>query len=66
MAIKVIEQGLCNISEVYGLECTLYYPGLYAGATDMIAMHKGELAICDFKQSNKLKNVSGSKTIVFS
>jgi len=55
MAIKVIEQGLCNVSEVYGLECTLYYPGLYAGATDMIAMHKGELAICDFKQSNKLK-----------
>ena len=55
MAIKVIEQGLCNVSEYYGLEATLYYPGLYAGATDLIAMHKGEMAICDFKQSNKAK-----------
>ena len=55
MAIKVIEQGLCNVSEYYGLEACLYYPGLYAGATDLIAMHKGEMAICDFKQSNKPK-----------
>ena len=55
MAIKVIEQGLCNVSEYYGLEATLYYPGLYAGATDLVAMHKGEMAICDFKQSNKTK-----------
>ena len=29
MAIRVIEQGLCNLTEYYGLECTLYYPGLY-------------------------------------
>ena len=55
MAIKVIEQGLCNVSEYYGLEACLYYPGLYAGATDLVAMHKGEMAICDFKQSNKSK-----------
>ena len=55
MAIKVIEQGLCNVSEYYGLEATLYYPGLYAGATDLVARHKGEMAICDFKQSNKTK-----------
>ena len=31
MAIRVIEQGLCNVPEYYGTECTLYYPGLYAG-----------------------------------
>ena len=54
-AIRVIEQGLCNVTEYYGLEATLYYPGLYAGATDLIAMHKGEMAICDFKQTNKPK-----------
>ena len=24
MALKVIEQGLCNVSEYYGTECTLY------------------------------------------
>lgn len=55
MAIRVIEQGLCNISEYYGLEATLYYPGLYAGATDLVAVHKGQDAIVDFKQTNKPK-----------
>ena len=42
MAMRIIEQGLSNITEYYGLESTLFYPGLYAGATDMIALHKGE------------------------
>ena len=55
MAIRVIEQGLCNLSEYYGTECTLYYPGLYAGATDLVAVHKGSDAIVDFKQTNKPK-----------
>jgi hypothetical protein len=55
MAIRVIEQGLCNISEYYGLECTLFYPGLYAGATDLVGVHKGSDAIIDFKQTNKPK-----------
>ncbi len=55
MAIRVIEQGLCNISEYYGIECTLFYPGLYAGQTDMVGIHKGSDAIIDFKQTNKPK-----------
>ena len=55
MAIRVIEQGLCNLTEYYGTECTLYYPGLYAGATDLVAVHKGQDAIIDFKQTNKPK-----------
>ena len=55
MALKVIEQGLCNVSEYYGTECTLYYPGLYAGQTDLVATHKGDIAIIDFKQTNKVK-----------
>ena len=55
MAIRVIEQGLCNIPEYYGTECTLYYPGLYAGQTDLVAVHKGKDAIIDFKQTNKPK-----------
>ena len=55
MAIRVIEQGLCNVTEYYGTECTLYYPGLYAGQTDLVAMHKGDIAIIDFKQTNKPK-----------
>ena len=55
MAIRVIEQGLCNLTEYYGTECTLYYPGLYAGQTDLVAVHKGSDAIIDFKQTNKPK-----------
>tara|TARA_R100000781_G_scaffold20504_1_gene15506 strand:- start:291 stop:1007 length:717 start_codon:yes stop_codon:yes gene_type:complete len=55
MAVRVIEQGLCNVSEYYGLECTLFYPGLYAGATDLVGVHKGQDAIIDFKQTNKPK-----------
>ena len=55
MALKVIEQGLCNVSEYYGTECTLYYPGLYAGQTDLVALHKDDIAIIDFKQTNKPK-----------
>jgi genome maintenance exonuclease 1 len=55
MAIRVIEQGLCNVSEYYGIECTLHYPGLYAGQTDMVGVHKGSDAIIDFKQTNKPK-----------
>ena len=55
MALRVIEQGLCNVTEFYGSECTLYYPGLYAGQTDLIAMYKNEMAVIDFKQTNKPK-----------
>ena len=55
MAIKVIERGLCNVPEYYGIECTLFYPGLYAGQTDLVGIHKGQDAIIDFKQTNKPK-----------
>ena len=55
MAIRVIEQGICNEPDYYGTECTLYYPGLYAGQTDLVAVHKGQDAIIDFKQTNKPK-----------
>ena len=55
MAIRIIEQGLCNITEYYGTECTLHYPGLYAGQTDLVGIHRGKDAIIDFKQTNKPK-----------
>jgi len=55
MALQVIQSGLSNLTEYYGTECTLYYPGLYAGQTDLVAIHKGEDAIIDFKQTNKPK-----------
>ena len=55
MAKQVIERGLCNVPEFYGTEVTLYYPGLYAGSTDLVGIHKCDDAIIDFKQTNKPK-----------
>lgn len=55
MARKVITEGFTNINEVWGNEVSLYYPGLYAGTTDCVGVHKGQDCIMDFKQSNKPK-----------
>ena len=55
MASKIIESGLRDLEEVWGQEVTLYYPGLYAGATDVVGVYNGAPAIIDFKQSNKPK-----------
>ena len=55
MAAKIIETGLAPISEYYGSEVTLHYPGLYAGSTDLVCYHEGKETIIDFKQANKPK-----------
>ena len=55
MAEKVIEIGLAPVDEYYGSEVTMYYPGLYAGQTDLVCIHDEEDAIVDFKQSNSPK-----------
>ena len=55
MANKVIEIGLAPVEEWYGTEVTLFYPGLYAGATDLVCKHNGLDSIVDFKQANKPK-----------
>ena len=55
MAKKIIESGLGDLEEVWGSEVTLYYPGLYAGATDIVGVYQGKPAIIDFKQTNKPK-----------
>ena len=55
MANKVIEMGLTPVEEYYGSEVTLYYPGLYAGSTDLVCLHNGLETIADFKQANKPK-----------
>ena len=55
MAEKVIEIGLAPVEEYYGSEVTMYYPGLYAGSTDLVCSHNGEDAIVDFKQANRPK-----------
>ena len=55
MAEKVIDVGLTPVEEIYGSEVTLYYPGLYAGSTDLVCVHNGKDSIVDFKQSNSPK-----------
>jgi ATP-dependent exoDNAse (exonuclease V) beta subunit len=55
MAQVVIQQGLCNVNEIWGVEVPLYFPGLYAGTTDGLGLHLNEQAIIDYKQTNKPK-----------
>jgi len=56
MAYQIYDQGLRDkLSEIWGSEVTVYYPGLYAGATDVVGVYEGQQSIVDFKQSNKPK-----------
>lgn len=55
MAKVIAERGLSNVPEYYGTEVNVYYPGLYAGQTDLMCVHNGSDAIVDFKQTNKPK-----------
>jgi hypothetical protein len=55
MADVVIQSGLKDLEEVWGSEVTLYYPGLYAGATDVVGIYDGKESIIDFKQTNRPK-----------
>ena len=55
MAQKIIDVGLTPISEYYGSEISLYYPGLFAGSTDLVCIHNGKETIVDFKQANRPK-----------
>ena len=56
MAKEIIDKGLKNrLEEIYGVECTLYYPEKYAGTADCIGVYEGKETIIDFKQSNKPK-----------
>ncbi|MDC1365650.1 hypothetical protein N8256_01260 [Pelagibacteraceae bacterium] len=56
MADEIIEQGIKGkLSEIYGTESCLYYPGKYAGTCDAVGVYEGQETIIDFKQSNKPK-----------
>ena len=57
MARVIIEQGLKDAEELWGSEVTLFYPGLYAGQTDLCGIYSGRESIIDFKQTNKPKRV---------
>ena len=55
MAQKIIEIGLTPVDHYFGSEVMLHYPGLYAGATDLVCEHNGKETVVDFKQANKPK-----------
>lgn len=55
MADTMINEAFPNVDEVWGIEASLYYPGLYAGTSDMIGVWKGRPAIIDHKTSKKPK-----------
>ena len=55
MSDQVIEKGLTGVDEVWGMEASLYYPGLYAGTTDLCGVYKGKPSIMDHKTAKKMK-----------
>src|SRR5210317_1131357 len=56
MAQTIIDEGLeGSMDEIWGTEITLYYPKLYAGASDLAGIYEGRESIMDFKQSNRPK-----------
>jgi len=61
MAKTIIEQGLKDLQEIWASEATLYYDGLYAGATDMVGIYMGRDSIIDLKQTNKPKKIEWVK-----
>jgi hypothetical protein len=55
MADQIILNGLSKVNEVWAMEQSLYFPGLYSGTTDLVGVYDGEPAVCDHKQTNKPK-----------
>jgi hypothetical protein len=55
MAQQIVEHGLKNADEIWGIEVPLYVPGLYAGTTDACGIYHGQPTILDYKQTNKPK-----------
>ena len=55
MADVIKDKGFGDLEEIWGSECVLYYPDLYAGQTDLCGVYMERESIIDFKQSNKPK-----------
>ena len=55
MGYRLINTYFQNLSEIWGSEVSLYYPGKYAGTTDLVGVYRDRPAIVDFKQSVKPK-----------
>ena len=55
MADVIIEHGLSKVNEIWAMEQSLYFPGLFSGTTDLVGVHEDEPAVMDYKQTNKPK-----------
>lgn len=55
MASIIIENGLSKVNEVWAIEQSLYFPGLFSGTTDLVGVYDGNPAIMDYKQTNRPK-----------
>ena len=53
MADTIVDKGFKELQEIWGSEVVVYYPGLYAGATDVVGVYDYEDSIIDFKHSNR-------------
>lgn len=58
MATQIIDQCLPHVDEIWGVETALYYPGLYAGTTDLVGIYNGKESVMDHKSSKKMKKQS--------
>jgi genome maintenance exonuclease 1 len=55
MADVIIANGLSKVNEIWAMEQSLYFPGLFSGTTDLVGVHDDEPAVMDYKQTNKPK-----------
>ena len=55
MADVVIDEGLVDVDEVWGVETHLHFDNLWAGTTDLVGLYNGKPAIMDFKTTIKPK-----------
>lgn len=55
MADVIIENALRKVEEIWAMEQSLYFPGLYSGTTDLVGVYDGKPAVMDYKQTNKPK-----------
>ena len=60
MANLIIDEGLRIISEINGVECTVYYEGDkgFAGTADLIGVFNNVPSVIDFKQKNSIMKES--------
>lgn len=56
MAETIISNICDEIDEIWGLECSLWFSGLYAGTTDIVFLSNNKLHIGDFKTSKGRKS----------